>query len=269
MRDIMPAEPKVNILIVDDRPENLLALEGVLDNPTYQLVKATSGREALRCLLDQDFALILLDVQMPGMDGFETARLIKQRERTQDIPIIFVTAISKDDKYIAEGYSTGAVDYLVKPYDPTVLKSKVAVFADLFNKNRRLREMMDQEARVLEQLSRPAATSLTANLLGIRTLRQSHPDIFLELSQKYGALLDQALDQQAFKVDHNIPARLREVAETLGCLKAGPRDVVELHSAALRIKTKEVNPKKLGAFVEAGRLLILELMGHLVSFYRH
>src|SRR4051794_28684964 len=99
---------KVNILLVDDREENLISLAAVLDNPEYNLVRAQSGREALRRVLEEDFALILLDVQMPIMDGFETATLIKQRERSRDIPIIFVTAISKDEPFIYKGYHSGA-----------------------------------------------------------------------------------------------------------------------------------------------------------------
>jgi CheY-like chemotaxis protein len=121
----------VKILMVDDREENLTALEGLLEAPGISFVKASSGREALKKILEQDFALILLDVRMPLMDGFETARLIKQREKSCHIPIIFLTAVSKDDKFISEGYTVGAVDYLLKPLDPYILKSKVSVFVEL------------------------------------------------------------------------------------------------------------------------------------------
>ena len=124
--------PPVEILMVDDRPENLLALEAILEPLGQTLVRAHSGDEALRLLLSHDFAMILLDVQMPGIDGFETARLIKSRERTKYIPIIFLTAISKDEEYVFEGYSVGAVDYLTKPFQPDILRSKVSVFVDLY-----------------------------------------------------------------------------------------------------------------------------------------
>src|SRR5688572_25743784 len=110
-----PDKPRINILIVDDRPENLLALEAILEPLGQNLVRANSGREALKHLLTEDFALILLDVQMPGLDGFETAALIKQRERSRYIPIIFVTAISKSESFVFQGYSAGAVDYIFKP----------------------------------------------------------------------------------------------------------------------------------------------------------
>ena len=127
---------QVDILIVDDRAENLLALEAILEPLHQRLVRAASGEEALRRLLERDFALILLDVQMPGMNGFETARIIKSRERTKYIPIIFLTAISKEEAYVFEGYSVGAVDYLFKPFQPEILRSKVAAFVDLYVRQR-------------------------------------------------------------------------------------------------------------------------------------
>ena len=146
--------PPVEILIVDDRPENLLALEAILEPLGQKLVRAHSGDEALRLLLSHDFAMILLDVQMPGIDGFETARLIKSRERTKYVPIIFLTAISKDEEYVFEGYSVGAVDYMTKPFQPDILRSKVSVFVDLFQKQRQLATQQDlireSEKRELE-----------------------------------------------------------------------------------------------------------------------
>ena len=131
-------EAPVEILIVDDRPENLLALEAILEPLGQTLVRAGSGDEALRKLLSHNVAMILLDVQMPGINGFETARLIKSRERTKYIPIIFLTAISKDEEYVFEGYSVGAVDYMAKPFQPDILRSKVNVFVDLYQKQRQL-----------------------------------------------------------------------------------------------------------------------------------
>jgi PAS domain S-box-containing protein len=131
---------RASVLIVDDQPENLLALEAVLRPLQLNVVRAGSGEEALRQLLNEDFAAILLDVQMPEMDGFETAQLIKQRERTQHIPIIFLTAIDKEQHQVFRGYSVGAVDYLFKPFDPEVLRSKVGIFVDLYEKNVALQE---------------------------------------------------------------------------------------------------------------------------------
>ena len=116
------------ILLVDDRSENLLALEAILEPLGHRLVSATSGDEALRHLLKDEFAVILLDVQMPGLDGFETAELIKRRERTRHVPILFLTAISKDRRHVFRGYESGAVDYIFKPIDADILRSKVSVF---------------------------------------------------------------------------------------------------------------------------------------------
>ena len=133
-----------NILLVDDRPDNLLALKAILEPLEQNLLYAHSGEEALRQLLQHDVAIILLDVQMPVLDGFETATLIKRRERTKHIPIIFVTAISKDDEHVFRGYSAGAVDYVFKPFSPEVLRSKVAVFVELHEKTEQLRQQAEQ-----------------------------------------------------------------------------------------------------------------------------
>jgi signal transduction histidine kinase len=151
----MQPEPKVNVLLVDDYPENLLALEGILDCLGQNLLKAQSGVEALRCLLNQDFALILLDIQMPGMDGFETAKLIRERKRSRYTPIIFLTAFSISDNLVFKGYSLGAVDYLIKPISPEILKSKVTVFVELFKKTeevkRQAAQLQMQELKMLSQ----------------------------------------------------------------------------------------------------------------------
>ncbi len=145
------AERKASILLVDDRPENLLALEAALEPLDQNLVKATSGEEALRLLLREEFAVILLDVQMPGMDGFDTAIQIKERDKTKDIPIIFLTAISREPHHALRGYSTGAVDYMAKPFDPWVLRAKVAVFVDLYEKSSLLKKQKELLAQRLEE----------------------------------------------------------------------------------------------------------------------
>lgn len=128
------------ILIVDDRPENLVALEQVLNQPGWRVVKAQSGNEALSLVQEEEFALVLLDVQMPDMNGFETAQLMRAHPRTRRLPIIFVTAIGREERYVFEGYEAGAVDYLSKPFDPVILVSKVRVFVDLFRQRRALEE---------------------------------------------------------------------------------------------------------------------------------
>ncbi|MBC6432616.1 response regulator [Nostoc sp. HG1] len=148
----MQMEPKVNILLVDDKLENLLALEAILEKLGENLVRATSGEEALRCLLHQDFAVILLDVQMPGMDGFETATLIRNRGRSRHTPIIFLTAFSSSDQMLFKGYALGAVDYLLKPLDPNILTSKVTVFVELFKKTEAVKQQAAQLVAVNAEL---------------------------------------------------------------------------------------------------------------------
>ncbi|MFC7103539.1 two-component system response regulator [Nonomuraea rubra] len=131
---------RAKILLVDDREENLIALEAILSSLDLVPVRARSGEEALKALLNTEFALILLDVRMPGMDGFETAAHIKRRERTRNIPIIFLTVVDSAPDYAFRGYAAGAVDYLTKPFDPWVLRAKVSVFTELYNMNKRLAE---------------------------------------------------------------------------------------------------------------------------------
>ncbi len=132
---------KTSVLLVDDRPENLVALGSILDDMDLDIVTAASGEEALGLLLDREYAIVLMDVQMPGMDGFETAELMRGRKATRSIPVIFVTAISKEQHYVFKGYESGAVDYLSKPLDPMIVRSKVNVFVELFNKTKKLQEI--------------------------------------------------------------------------------------------------------------------------------
>jgi CheY-like chemotaxis protein len=134
---------KARILLVDDRHENLVALEAILSSLNQTLVTVKSGEEALKALLVDEFAVILLDVVMPGMDGFETASHIKRRPKTRDVPIIFLTAASAEPDHAFRGYAAGAVDYISKPFDPWVLRAKVAVFVELYVKNRQLREQAE------------------------------------------------------------------------------------------------------------------------------
>jgi signal transduction histidine kinase len=153
---------KANILLVDDKPDKLLALEVVLSDLDVTLVRATSGREALRCLLHDEFAVILLDVNMPSMDGFETAALIRQRRTSRDTPIIFITAFA-DEIHMARGYSVGAVDYILAPVIPEVLRTKVRVLVDLYQQRQLLEDQAEQQRHRAGQLQRLAAAALAIN----------------------------------------------------------------------------------------------------------
>ena len=191
-------QSRTDILLVDDRPENLLSLEATLESPDLRIVRAESGNEALGQTLDHDFALILLDVQMPGMDGFETAELLRSRPRTRHIPIIFVTAISKEPQHVFRGYEAGAVDYLFKPIDPEVLRSKVRSFVAMHRQRREL-----ETAR--EELE-AAVTRLTASE---RRLRESE--------EKYRRLVENAQDAVVILRDDRILFHNQRTEALTGC----------------------------------------------------
>jgi signal transduction histidine kinase/response regulator RpfG family c-di-GMP phosphodiesterase len=160
--------PRAKVLVVDDDERNLFAMAKVLED-IADVITAQSGKEALKWLLDGEAAVILLDVLMPGMDGYETASLVRARERTRHVPIIFLTAINKDDAHMLRGYSMGAVDYVFKPVEPVILKSKVAVFVELFNKTRESERKAEQERRLLAENFRVR----TEKILAERALRRS------------------------------------------------------------------------------------------------
>ena len=147
---------EAGILLVDDMEDNLVALEAVLGTLDVPLVRATSGEEAMKALLRQEFALVLLDVLMPGMDGFETASHIKRLDQTRDVPIIFLTGADSagETGYAFRGYSTGAADFLTKPFDPWIQRSKVSVFLDLHRKNRQLQQLLAGERDKLGEFAR-------------------------------------------------------------------------------------------------------------------
>ncbi len=143
----MPDTDKTKILIVDDLPQNLISMEALLQAPDRNIIQAASGNEALELILDHDFALILLDVQMPDMDGFETAELIRKRNHSKHIPIIFVTASNKKQQHLFRGYDTGAVDYLFKPVNTQVLEAKINLFLELYKQ----RMALEQTSRELKE----------------------------------------------------------------------------------------------------------------------
>ncbi len=161
----MARADRVNILVVDDRPSKLIAMEALLADLGENVVCVGSGADALRQLLEREFALILLDVNMPDMDGFEAAALIRQRPRLQHIPIIFMTAGS-DEHHALQGYSLGAVDYILTPVVPEVLRTKVKVFVDLFKMTEQLKRQAEERVALAEEQARRAAAE-AANLSGL------------------------------------------------------------------------------------------------------
>jgi len=200
---------KVKILLVDDRPANLLALETILEDLGQDLVKATSGKEALRYLLNNDFAVILLDVKMPEMDGFETAALIRERERSRHTPILFVTA-HKDDEHLFRGYYAGAVDFLYKPINPEVLRSKVTVFVELSRKNEQLRH----HAEMLEQRNAELERAIRERQKAEEEIRRLNAELELRVRERTGELVraNEELRQFGYAASHDLREPLRTVA---------------------------------------------------------
>ncbi|MFE7842056.1 two-component system response regulator [Streptomyces sp. NPDC057474] len=161
---------RAGILLVDDMEDNLIALEAVLASLNEPLVRARSGEEAMKALLRQRFAVVLLDIRMPGMDGFETAANIKRLDQTKDVPIIFLTGTDADAGYAFRGYATGAADYLTKPFDPWVLRAKVSVFLDLHRKTQQLESVLTGQRELAEQVDSKLAALQ-------KQLSESTPDL--------------------------------------------------------------------------------------------
>ena len=192
---MIEGEITINILLVDDEPANLLALEAVLESLDLNLVKAQSGEDALRQLIHTDFAVILLDVMMPGMSGFETAEMIRQRTRTLHTPVIFMTALGTAEKEMFRGYALGAIDYMMKPFVPTVLRSKVSVLVDLHRKT-------EEVSRMNEELNRRANELVILNLkLEIENEKRKRTDEELRQSEvkfkKLNELMEGRTDHRA------------------------------------------------------------------------
>ena len=183
----------INILVVDDEPKNLTVLETILDDPSYRLIRATSADQALLALMEKEFALLILDIQMPVMSGFELAQMIKGRKKTAQVPIIFLTAYYNEDQHMIDGYSSGAVDYLLKPINAGILRSKVAVFADLHRKSRSLLAEVTERRQAQEQLR-----ELNENLelrVAERTEALARTSTALsETLERFHALFDGSLD---------------------------------------------------------------------------
>jgi len=203
---------QARILIVDDDSKSLMALQELLQSPAQEVVPANSGEEALRCVLKQDFAVILLDARMPGVDGFETARLIRERERSRHTPIIFLTGAYEDVHSVFRGYEAGAVDYIVKPLVPEILKSKISVFVELYNKNAVLIREIAERRRVEEHL-RKSEENLRALAAHVQSVREEEwTRIAREIHDELGQSLT-GLKMDLTWVANRLPEDRRELAE--------------------------------------------------------
>lgn len=220
----------VNILIVDDEPRNLAVLETVLDDPGYRLVRALSGDEALLALMADEFAVLVLDVRMPGMTGFELAQMVKERKKTARIPIIFLTAYYNEDQHILEGYGTGAVDYLHKPVNPSVLRSKVSVFAELHKKSRELeRANRLLQAEVAERRRAETRLSELNESLDRRVRERTE-----ELEASEARLMDASRRKDEFlaTLAHELRNPLAPVRNAMQLLKRTSADVPAVRKVA-------------------------------------
>jgi two-component system, sensor histidine kinase and response regulator len=214
------AEP-VKILLVDDQPDNLLSAEAVLEILGEEIVKAESGREALRQLLEHDFAVIVLDVMMPEMDGFETAALIRERERSRHTPIIFLTALGRGEEHIRRGYNVGAVDYLTKPFVPEILRTKVSVFVELHRKTALLRYQSQQLERQNSELQEAIQRSWRAEE-EIKALNR-------HLERRVGELddLNRELETFSYTVSHDLRGPLSRISGFSRALLESHRDQLD------------------------------------------
>jgi PAS domain S-box-containing protein len=246
----------ISILLVDDEPRNLVVLETILASPDYRLVCAESAEQALLALVAEEFALLVIDIQMPGMTGFELAQLIKQREKTAGVPIIFLTAYYSEDHHVLEGYGTGAVDYLHKPIAPEILRSKVAVFAELHRKRREItranhillsevtaRRRAEEQLRRLNDELEVRVAERTAALLQrereLRSLADNTPDILTRFDQELRFLfVNSALEEATGLPRDGFPGRsLREVGM--------PEDVCDLWEQSIRSVFETRKPRSL------------------------
>jgi two-component system, cell cycle response regulator len=237
----METNEKISILLVDDRQENLLALEKLLRSPELAIVTATSGNEALSLVLDHDFALILLDVQMPEMDGFETAELIRGNSDSRHIPIIFVTAISTEQKHVFKGYASGAVDYLFKPVDPDILFSKVNIFLALHRQKIALKKMnealqranqkiLEQQKHVIEE----ERLKVLLQMAGATAHELSQPLMLLLGSIEMLELEANRPERMAYHIN-NIKRAGTRISETIRKIHTVRRAETKLHDPGAQI----------------------------------
>ena len=270
-----PKPEVVKVLMIEDDEEDVLLLRDILSEagtPGFEVAYADRLSTGLEILTGEDIDVVLLDLNLPDGQGLDT--LMRAHEHAPHVPIIVLTG-TDDEALAVRAVQVGAQDYLVKgQVDSNLLVRSIryAIERHLLLQELeqvRQREQQEKELRSIERLSRASGTVVTAQTFGVAPLRIGLSDVFNELVQHYGDLMDLALERRAYKVEHNISAELRSLAERVGFLKAGPRDVVEIHTTALKEKSSEAATQKVQGYIEEGRLMVLELMGYLVSYYRN
>lgn len=246
--------PRVKILLVDDRPANLLTLESILEDLGQEIIKAASGREALRHVLRDDFAVILLDVKMPEMDGFETASLIRERERSKHTPIVFLTA-HKDEEHLFRGYYAGAVDFLYKPINPSVLRSKVSVFVDLSAKTL----LLTKQAEILQARNDELERLVEQRREAEEKIRALNSELEERVRERTGELSrsNEELRQFAYAASHDLKEPMRTIASYTQLLSQRYEDALD-----------EDGKEFLGYVVDAVRRMDM-LLNDLLTYSQH
>jgi signal transduction histidine kinase len=269
-----PTVDAPKVLLVDDDPKNLIALESVLEGRSYRVVKAQTGADALLALMQGDFAAIVLDVMMPDMSGIELARMIKQRKRTQHIPIIFLTAHYREDEHAMLGYDVGAVDYLTKPINPSVLRSKVNVFVDLFTKTRAL-AAMNLAAQAAEEALRVANAELATKYAALeREAEERGRRIRAELAQAEAEEANAAKDRFLAMLSHELRTPLSPIVHAVTLLEesecpAAVRDYVSTIRRNVLLEARLIDDLLDLARIRNGKLRIEPQLADVHEILRH
>jgi FixJ family two-component response regulator len=261
-----PAASCPVVLVVDDDHDVASALVDTL-RPELDARAVTSPREALALLDAREAAVLVADLRMPEMGGVEL--LTEARRRHPATIGVLITAHADAESAVQAINEARAFGYLLKPWDADEIVSFLRRAVDAHRALRRdAHARQERELRILDQMSRSVPVPVTAGRFGAAPLRESLPDVFDDLLAGYAELIELAFEQRIYKVDRLVSEALRRLADRLGALRAGPRDVVELHTVGMRRRLATATAEQAEAYAEEGRLLVLELMGHLVSYYR-
>lgn len=268
------------VLLIEDNPINRRIIDRLLSQSensslaegiSFELTSAETLAEGLEQLAKEKFDVVLLDLMLPDSKGLDS--LVRVLEQTPQVPIVVQTS-NEDQSLVVKAFQLGAQGYLPKKnLDTNLLVYGIRLALErkmhaLRQKEAKQQQEKEREMEWLEHLANSVKTGVTARMFGSEPLRNSVPDVFEELVGYYSNLMDLALEQQSYKIEHNVSEKLQTLAEKLGVFKAGPRDVIDIHTLALKQKTQDINLTKAEAYVAEGRLMVLELMGYLTSFYR-
>jgi len=264
----------ITLLLVEDNPDDADLLSRILQESgfaRFEVTEVDRFETALQHLASTAFDIVLLDLSLPDNQGLDA--LIRLRQDQPNLPVVILTG-TDDDATAIQAVQAGAQDYLVKlriTGDLLIQAIRYAIERQrLLLRLEEIRQQKQQETEIqsLTRLSSGKAT-VTAQVFGLATLQEGHPEVFNRLVQHYGELLELAIEQRTYKTNLNISDDIRTLSEQFGFLKAGPRDVIEVHTATLETKRSNLMPLKSIAYLEEGRMILVELMGYLVAFYRN